>query len=376
MKVAIVHDWLTGCRGGEKVLASICRILPNADIFTLFHVPEKIGDLVAGHQITASRLNMLPGIGRYYRYLLPLMPRAVEEFDLSGYDLVVSSSHAVAKGARVPDAVPHICYCHSPMRYAWDTADQYFQFGRLRNIRKALLGARKHWLQAWDLAANRTVTQFIANSENVRRRIELHYGRGSSVIYPPVDTEFFTPAPAARDDGYYLVVSALEPYKRVELAIGAAQRAGVRLVVSGTGSQLGPLRRFAGRNAEFTGWVTDEQLRTLYRNCRALLFPGVEDFGIVPLEAQSCGKPVIAFGQGGCLESILPGRTGVFFQEQNEQALAHAVSSLDNIKFDPREARQNSLRFARARFEQEFGSLAARFVTGRPERAFHAGQPA
>lgn len=375
MKVAIVHDWLTGVRGGERVLASICRILPNADIFTLFHFPEKIGGLVAGHRVTASRLNMLPGAGRCYRYLLPLMPGAVEEFDLSGYDLVVSSSHAVAKGARVTAGVPHICYCHSPMRYAWDNTGQYFRFGRLRHVRKALLGVLKHRLQAWDLRANRTVTQFIANSDNIRRRIEMHYSRQSAVIYPPVDTEFFTPSAAARDDGYYLVVSALEPYKRVELAIGAAQRANVRLVVAGTGSQLKPLRRFAGRNAEFTGRVTDEELRTLYRNCRALLFPGIEDFGIVPVEAQACGKPVIAFGQGGCVETILPGRTGVFFHEQSEQAVVAAMHTLDAIKFDPQVARQNSLRFARARFEQDFAALMARFIVT-PEKVFHAGQPA
>ncbi len=353
MKVAIVHDWLTGRRGGEKVLESFCRLLPGADLFTLFYLPEKVGQLVAGHQVIVSWLNQLPGVGRYYRYLLPLAPAAVEGFDLRGYDLVLSSSHAVAKGVRVPAGVPHLCYCHTPMRYLWDTSADYFQFGPLRRLRKLLLGAWQGNLRKWDLRSSHGVMQFLANSENVRQRIWKLYGRHSVVLHPPVDTEFFTPGPGnpTSTGRYFLVVAALEPYKRVDLAIRAMNRLGKRLVVAGSGSQARALRRIAGPNVKFTGWVSDERLRELYRACRALLFPGLEDFGIVPLEAQACGKPVVAYGHGGALETILPGRTGIFFSEQTESSLAAAVAALEDLDFDADAARRNSLQFSRLRFE-------------------------
>lgn len=352
MKVAIVHDWLTGRRGGEKVLESLCRLFPDADLFTLFYLPEKVGARIAAHRVTASWLNGLPGVDRYYRYLLPLAPRAVETFDLRGYDLVLSSSHAVAKGARVPTGIPHVCYCHTPMRYVWDVAEDYFQFGPLRRVRKLFLAAWQKRLRAWDVRSSSRVTHFLANSENVRDRILRLYGRNSVVLYPPVETDFFTPAPdhpAAGD--YFLVVSALEPYKRVDLAIRAMNRLGKPLLVAGSGSQAAALKRLAGPNVEFTGWVSDEQLRELYRGCRAVLFPGLEDFGIVPVEAQACGKPIVAYGRGGVLESVLPGRTGLFFDEQTEGALVDAVMALENLAFDAEAARQNSLRFSRQRFE-------------------------
>lgn len=360
MKVAIVHDWLTGRRGGEKVLESLCRLFPDADLFTLFYLPEKVGPRIAAHRVTASWLNGLPGVDRYYRYLLPLAPGAVEAFDLRGYDLVLSSSHAVAKGARVPTGIPHVCYCHTPMRYVWDVAEDYFQFGPLRRVRKLFLAAWQKRLRAWDVRSSSGVTHFLANSENVRDRILRFYGRNSVVLYPPVETDFFTPAPdhpAAGD--YFLVVSALEPYKRVDLPIRAMNRLGKPLLVAGSGSQAAALKRLAGPNVEFTGWVSDEQLRELYRGCRAVLFPGLEDFGIVPVEAQACGKPVVAYGRGGALESVWPGRTGLFFYEQTEGALADAVMALENLAFDAEAARQNSLRFSRHRFESALREFLA-----------------
>ena len=230
MRVALVHDWLTGMRGGEKVLEELCGIFPGADIFTLFLRPERISDAIKRHNIVASGLNHLPGAREHYRYMLPLMPRAIESFDLRGYDLVISSSHAVAKGARVPRGTPHICYCHTPMRYL------YFE-GGARGWKRFALALTRERLRAWDLASNATVTQFVANSENVRSRIKDVYGRDAEVIYPPVATDFFTPDSSAGPGDYYLVVSALEPYKRVDLAIAAARRLQRRLIVAGRGTQ-------------------------------------------------------------------------------------------------------------------------------------------
>src|ERR1017187_502994 len=277
MRVALVHDWLTGMRGGEKVLAALAGIFPGADIFTLFYRPDRVSDGINAHRILASPLNRLPGVLRYYRNLLPLVPHAIESFDLHGYDLVISSSHAVAKGVRVPAGVPHICYCHTPMRYLWAASGDYFQFGFQFDpgsiIKQPALAAFTPWLRRWDVRASQGVTQFLANSENVRRRIADAYGRDARVVYPPVDTDFFTPDPAARAAGdYYLVVSALEPYKRIDLAIRAMQRLGRRLIVAGRGTQSGALERIARRGVEFTGWVDDERMRQLYRGCRALLF--------------------------------------------------------------------------------------------------------
>ncbi|MCX6616438.1 MAG: glycosyltransferase [Acidobacteria bacterium] len=362
LKVAIIHDWLTVRRGGEKVLQSICRLYPGADVFTLFHMPARIGDLVAGHRVTASWLNRLPGAARFYRFLLPLMPAAIESFDLRGYGLVISSSHAVAKGAAIPAGIPHVCYCHTPMRYLWDVAGDYFAVGRFPRLRKAMLAAWKNHLRAWDLRSNARITRFVANSENVRRRIRQLYGRGSAVIHPPVDVDFFTPAPAQPAGDYFLIVSALEPYKRVELAIRVLDRLKKRLVVVGHGSQAGALRRLAGPRVEFAGWVSDESLRELYRSCRAVLFPGIEDFGIVPVEAQACGKPVLAYACGGALETVLPGRTGLLFAEQTEESLQAAVRGLDDFPFDANAARTNSLRFSRPRFESAFLGFMTNFL--------------
>ena len=344
MRVALVHDWLTGMRGGEKVLESLCAIFPaeskSADVFTLFYVddPGRISPAIRAHRITVSSLNRLPGAGRYYRYLLPLMPAAVESFDLRGYDLVISSSHAVAKGARVPQGVPHICYCHTPMRYLWTAS-------HASPLRHMALSMFERHLRDWDVRSSAGVTKFIANSENVRCRIQKAYGRDAEVIYPPVDTEFFTPGDAEAGAGaYYLVVSALEPYKRVDLAIQAAMRLGRPLVVVGRGTEAKKLRRLAGSQMQvaFTGWVSDERLRELYRGCRALLFPGLEDFGMVPVEAQACGRPVIAFRDGGATETCT-----FFFDRQSTDSLIQAILDFEKSGADLMDVS----RFSKKRFE-------------------------
>ncbi len=354
VKVALVHDWLTGMRGGEKVLQALCGLYPNADVFTLFYAPDRISEKIRAHRIVASGLNKLPGALGYYRYLLPLMPRAIESFDLTGYDLVISSSHAVAKGARVPAGARHICYCHTPMRYIWGHEPS--------GARRAMLSPLAARLRAWDVRASAGVTEFVANSQNVRDRISTAYQRDASVVYPPVDTDFFTPGSGSGD--YYLVVSALEPYKRIDSAIEAAKRMGRRLIVAGRGTQARALRRLAGvrpanSSTEFLGWVPDDALRDLYRGCRALLFPGLEDFGMCPVEAQACGRPVIAYGQGGALESVIDGVTGLFFTEQIAGSLVSALRRFETMTFDATVARQNSLRFSQAAFEAGMAAVTA-----------------
>ena len=351
MKVALVHDWLTGMRGGEKVLESFCRLFPEADVFTLFFQPAAVSEMIRRRTVTASWLDRLPGARRHYRWFLPLFPKAVESFDLRDYGLVISISHAVAKGVR-PGGARHVCYCETPMRYLWDFTGDYFRFGFGRRGKGWLLGLLRNRLRAWDLRSNHGVDNFLANSEHVRQRIERCYGREAEVIYPPVDTDFFSPGDRPPGD-YFLMVSALEPYKRVDLAVESFARLKLPLLVAGRGTLERALRRISPANVEFLGWVTGERLRELYRGCRALIFPGLEDFGIVPVEAQACGRPVVAFGQGGALETVLEGRTGVFFPEQTVESLTRAVRRLEELPLKPGEARRNSLRFSRQRFEDQ-----------------------
>jgi len=306
MRVAIIHDWLTGMRGGEKVLSLICRMLPGADLLTLLHVPGSCDRHIEAMRIRTSFLDDLPGARRYYRHMLPLMPLAIERLDATEYDLIVSCSHCVVKGViRSPHAA-HLCYCFTPMRYAWDCAETYVQ--QMGGMAGLALRAMRSYLRAWDLRSAGHVDMFLSNSLTVARRIERHYGRPARVAYSPIDTSYLTPAgsasPAARED-FYLMVSALSPYKRVDQAIAATAALGRRLKVIGTGPELAKLRPIAGPTVEFLGWCSDEQVRDHYRRCRAVLMPGEEDFGLVPLEAMACGAPAIAYAAGGATETIL-----------------------------------------------------------------------
>jgi len=347
-RTALVHDWLTGMRGGEKVLELLCELLPGADLFTLIHVPGSVSAAIERHPIRASRLQRLPGVRRYYRWLLPWMPAAIEALDFSAYDLVVSSSHCVAKGARPRRGAPHLCYCHTPMRYVWDLAELYFPPHRFAPPLRRLIGWQLERLRRWDRRSAARVTDFVANSAFVAERIRRHYGRAADVIHPPVDTDFFTPASSPRAD-YFLVVAALVPYKRVELALEACAARRLPLVVAGDGPERRRLEGRAGPQARFTGRVSDSELRELYRGCRALIFPAIEDFGIVPLEANACGKPVIALAQGGALESQLADQTALLFREASAAALGDALDSFEAMGFNPQVIRQNALRFARPR---------------------------
>jgi glycosyltransferase involved in cell wall biosynthesis len=349
-------------RGGEKCLEVLCRRFPQARLYTLLHAPGALSPAIEQMQITTSFLQRLPGAVRHYRYCLPLMPRAIERLRIAAdVDLVVSFSHAVAKSIRPPQGVPHLCYCFTPMRYAWHRRADYFAVsGRLRQ--GPIAAARNlvlDWIRDWDQKTSDRVSHFVAISRTVAGRIAECYGRTSRVIYPPVDTQFYSPAAVPRED-YYVCVSALVPYKRIDLAIEACHRLGRPLVVIGDGPQRTQLARLAGSRAIVAGWRSDAEIRDHLRRARALLFPGNEDFGIVPLEAQACGTPVIAFGQGGATETVLPASavqrgTGLWFAEQTVPSLCGAIERLESHPqwFDPALARQQAERFSLARFERE-----------------------
>ena len=335
MKVAVVHDWLTGMRGGERVLEVICRLFPFADIFTLLHFEKNVSNRINNHTIYTSRLQTFPFIKKHYRKLLPLFPWAIETFDLRDYDLVVSTSHAVAKGAVSGEHSLHVCYCHTPMRYIYDLYDAYFKTDHTSPWVRNAAALWKDYLTWWDQTTTDRVDYFIANSLNIADRIQRIYNRSSRIIYPPVDTDFFYPSGDAPND-YYLIVSALVPYKALEIAIEAFNELGTPLIIIGDGTEYERLKCQANENIFFKGYLrNDSEIRHYYQNCRALIFPGVEDFGLTPLECQACGRPVIAFSAGGALESVIEGISGHFFHDQTHQSLIQAVIDFEDMTFDP-----------------------------------------
>jgi glycosyltransferase involved in cell wall biosynthesis len=364
-RVVLVHDWLTGMRGGEKCLEVLCRRWPHADLFSLLHRRGSVGDAIERLQPRTSFLNLLPENHRYYRYLLPLMPAAVTSWRLPPCDLVVSFSHCVAKAVRPRrQAIPHVCYCFTPMRYAWHMKESYFGTERVRGLKVRVREQLLSWLRDWDRRTAGNVTHFVAISETVRQRIAECYGRDSTVIYPPVDTDFYHPAALPRED-FYLVVSAFAPYKRIDLAIEACNALRRPLLLIGTGQDAARLRALAGPTIHFLGWQPDAVIRDHLRRCRALLFPGEEDFGIVPVEAQACGAPVLAFARGGATETVVPPErrrepTGLWFDEQTVEALTETMADFEKRRtlFSPAAARRQALRFNAARFAEElFGYL-------------------
>ena len=337
-------------RGGEKVLLSLARLFPEAPIYTLLHVRGSVAPELERRDIRTTFVQHLPGVARKYRNYLPLFPTAAETIDLSGYDLVISSSHCVVKGVRPPEGALHLCYCHTPMRYVWDRYDDYFGPGRVSAPMRWLISALAPRLRAWDVRSSARVHRFIANSAHVAARIRRYYGRESDVIHPPVDTDFFTPG-AGGPGTYDLVVSALAPYKRLDLVLDAYRGSGRPLKIVGSGPEEARLRARAPAGVDFLGQVDDVTLRELYRGCRAVLMPGVEDFGIVPLEAMACGRPAIVFAEGGGLESVTQGETGLLFHEPTAAALRAAVDSLEGVRFNERALRQRAESNSRARFE-------------------------
>jgi len=357
-RVALVHDWLTVNRGAEKVLLELCRLFPSAEIHTLLWNPGNVHPEIDRRVVQTSFLQRFPAAPRLYRNYLPLFPKAIESLKISDVDIVISSSHAVAKSVIVPEGARHVSYVHTPMRYLWRDTASYFQFGRGGHLKSAALKAVSPYLRRFDVRTADRVEHFIANSENVRERIREVYDREAAVIHPPVDTDFYHPDPAAGGD-YYLIASALEPHKRIDLAVRAFAGMDAPLVVVGAGTQQAELRSIAGHNVSFVGRVSDEELRRLYRGCRAALLPGVEDFGIVPVEVQACGRPVIYFKKGGACETVIPGETGVYFEVQKAGALRAAIAESEQIAWDPERIRRNSLRFSRAYFRDRMKQFFA-----------------
>jgi glycosyltransferase involved in cell wall biosynthesis len=341
LRAVLVHDWLTGMRGGEKVLEAFCNLFPAAPIFTLLHLPGKVSPFIESHPIHTSFLQRMPLAAKRYRHYLPLFPRAVRSLELPGADLVLSSSHCVAKGVKVPPGAVHVSYVHTPMRYVWDMYDAYFGPGR-GGLARWVMPFFRGGLQRWDVRTAASVDHFIANSAHVAERIKRHYGREAEVIHPPVEAKRF--APVEEPEDYYLVLSALAPYKRVDLAVEACSKLGYRLKVVGVGTEEARLKEMAGPTVEFLGWQPDEALPELYAKARAFIFPGEEDFGITPLESMASGRPVVAYGKGGALETVVTagessGRpaTGCFFYEQKADALITALRDMESEldSFDP-----------------------------------------
>jgi len=368
-KVALVHHWLVGMRGGEKVLEALCEIFPHADIFTLVCDEARISEKLRRHRIITSFIQRLPFGLRRFRAYLPLFPLAAEQLDLSGYDLVVSSDASLIKAVRAPAGAPHVCYCHSPPRYLWDLYDVYRR-EEANLLQKLLMPPVAHYLRMADHLAAQRVDHFIANSRAVAARINRHYRRPARVIYPPVDVEFFAQARRAPED-FYLFVGQLVAYKKADLAIQAATQMGRKLVVIGDGPQRARLERLAGPTVRFVGWASDELLRDHYARCRALVFPNEEDFGIVPVEAQAAGAPVIALARGGALETVRDGVTGIHFEAQNTAGLIEAIQRFERSEFDPQACRENARQFDRSIFLAHMTEFLAPLLEARRSAPRH-----
>ena len=356
MKIALVHDWLTGMRGGEKALEVLCERFPSAELFTLVHVPGSVSSTVERLRVHRSFVQWLPFAKRRYRQYLPLFPAAVEQFDLDAFDLVLSTSHCCVKSVIRSARALHICYCLTPMRYAWDQFDAYFGAERIGRVGRRLARSFMARMARWDRDTADRVDRYVAISHHVAGRIARYYNRQASVVYPPVDTSFFSPD-GSTPDRYALVVSALVPYKRVDVAVAACARVGVRLKIVGDGPERRTLERSATGDVEFLGRRPDEEIRHLYRRAAVVLLPGEEDFGIVPLEAQACGRPVVALGRGGALETVVPGETGLLVKEPGSEAFADAIASALDRTFDASAIRRHAERFGRERFGDEMEGL-------------------
>jgi glycosyltransferase involved in cell wall biosynthesis len=363
MKVAIVADWMSNVGGGGRVLAHLHEMYPDAPIYTSISDPSRLPPEMREWDIRTSFLQRVPFARRRYQAFLPLMPLAFEQFDLREYDLVISTSSACAKGVITGPEAVHVCYCYTPCRYIWDL---YHDYTRDLPFRWAIAPVA-HWLRLWDRLSSDRVDHFVAISHEVSRRIRRHYRREAEVVYPPVDVERFTPTGQPPED-FYLVVSRLVGYKRVDLAVEAANRLDRRLVVVGDGPARRKLQAMAGPTVEFRGALGDEEVAELLARCRAFLFPGWEDFGITPVEAQAAGRPVIAFGRGGALETVVDGTTGLFFEEQTPEALATAMLALEGRDFDAGSCRRNAERFGSATFRARLTDAVERQLThGRSE---------
>ena len=373
MRVAIVHYWLVGMRGGEKVVEALCEMYPQADIFTHVYAPEMISDRIKQHHIIPTFINALPRAARMYKTYLPLMPLALEQIDLRGYDLVISSESGPSKGIIPPADALHVCYCHTPMRYIWNMYHDYRDgAGRLTRL---MMPPLSHYLRMWDVSTAARVDSFVANSATVARRIRRYYGADSTVIHPPVDTSAFSVAGPGERGDFYLMAGELVSYKRPDLAVHAFNEMKLKLVVIGGGEMLDELRRIAGPTVTIMGTQPFEILKQHYARCRALVFPGEEDFGMVPVEAMASGRPVVAFGRGGATETVADGISGVFFAEQTVGAISAAVRRLASLDIDPAKIAAHASRFGREQFFQKMRAHINGLLATKAERPIAAREP-
>jgi glycosyltransferase involved in cell wall biosynthesis len=372
LRIAIVHYWFVNRRGGERVVETMAKMFPEADLFSLVVDFEKLHPTLRERAIQTSFLQKVPGGRRWHRHMLPFYPLALEQFDLSGYDLVLSSESGPAKGVLTNSRTCHVCYCHSPMRYLWDFYQNYKNGRSLGILSRPVFLLASHYLRMWDAASAQRVDHFVANSRTVAARIRKHYRREAAVIHPPVDTR--AGCLASRIEDYYLFVGQLVDYKRADIAIEACNRLGRRLHVVGEGEQYRALRRLAGPSITFCGPLSDRELHEQYAHCRALIFPGEEDFGIVPVEAMSFGRPVLAYGRGGATETVkgfLPNESpaaatssGLFFDEQASESLTEAMLAFEKIEshFSPFWIKQSVERFDESHFTASLGKYLAEKV--------------
>ena len=361
MKVALVHYWLVGMRGGERVLEALCELFPEADVYTHVYRPERISDVIRAHRVQETFIGRLPRAHRWYPVYLPLMPLALEALDLSAYDLVISSESGPAKGIITAPGSVHICYCHSPMRYLWDRQAEYL--APLSRFTRLLAFPFAHYLRLWDYASAARVDRFIANSGFVAARIRKCYRREAEVIHAPVDVSRFFPGAETGD--YFLAVGQLVRYKRFDLAIEAFNRLNLPLWIVGDGELRAELQRLAGPSIRFLGAMHGVELADVYRRCQALIFPGIEDFGIVPLEAMASGRPVIAYARGGALETVHDGSTGILFYEQSPESLVRAVQHFRENpgRFDGETLRRHAAGFSTSVFKARISGAVERALT-------------
>lgn len=356
MNVAIVHDYLNQYGGAERVLEALHELYPDAHVYTSIYAPNAMPAFYRKWDIRTSFMQRLPKVMQWHQVYLPLYPTAFETFDLSSYDLVLSSSSAFAKGVITEPTALHVCYCHSPMRFAWNYSD-YVQGEKMAGIARFVLPLVLNYVRLWDEVSSRRVDAYVANSQVVARRIRKRYGRQATIINPPVDTTLYKPQPDGKHSDYFLIVSRMIPYKRLDIAIDAFTKLGLPLKVVGGGRQEAALRARAGSNVEFLGALPDSEVKKLYTDCRAFIFPGQEDFGITPLEAQASGRPVIAFGGGGALETVVPGVTGEFFPRQTAESLADTVCRFDESKYDSADIRRHAEGFDRVVFKRRIAGF-------------------
>lgn len=347
LKVALVHDWLNGMRGGERVLEQLCHLFPDASLFTLHHDLKHISPEIKKHRITHSFIQHLPGVKKYYRYYLPLFPLAIRQFDFSNFDLVISVSHCAAKNILIKKGTRHLSYCLSPMRYVWSLQKDYFKGS---TIKPFLVKPLFSYLKKWDLKGTQSVHRMIAISKTIQERILHCYGIQTDLIYPPCAYPF---EPESDKKDYYLVLSALVPYKRIDLAIQACNELSLPLKIAGTGPELRRLKKIAGPTISFLGWVSEEEKKNLLRFAKALLFLGYEDFGIVPLEALSFKTPVIGFGSGGLTETVTDGKTGILHSEQTLSSMIHAFEKFNSQAFELSHFRDSLKKFSLEYFQSE-----------------------